>query len=147
MFGAAAGGILVYQYVRQQQASITPLPADTTVEALPASSQEQTLAVNTTDVETAVTQAVQNVGPTVVTVVATIPGQNTFFGQTGDSTSTGSGVFISQDGYILTNNHVIESAQSYSVIFSDGSELPATLVERTNIPTWQCSKSQGPCRQ
>ncbi len=128
MFGAVAGGILVYQYVRQQEATIPPAVAETTIEAVPASSQEQTLAVNTTDVETAVTQAVQNVGPTVVTVVATIPGQNTFFGPTGDSTSTGSGVFISQDGYILTNNHVIESAQSYSVIFSDGSELPATLV-------------------
>ncbi len=127
LFGAATGGVIVYQYVRQQQAAL-PTASPSTVEAVPASNQAQTLAVNTTDVETAITKAVQQVGPAVVTVVATIPGQNTFFGPTGESTSTGSGVFISKDGYVLTNHHVIEGAQSYAIIFSDGSQQPATLV-------------------
>ncbi len=96
--------------------------------SVPASSQVQTLNVNTTDVETAITQAVQSVGPTVVTVVATIPSQQTFFGPTGDETSTGSGVFISSDGYVLTNNHVIEGADKFQVVYSDGRTQDATLV-------------------
>jgi hypothetical protein len=50
----------------------------------------------------------------VVTVVGTIPGQNTFFGPTGDQTVSGSGVFISQEGYILTNNHVVEGTKEVS---------------------------------
>jgi 2-alkenal reductase len=95
---------------------------------LPANSESQTLVVNTTDVETAITQAVQNVGPSVVTVVATIPGQQSFFGPTGDETSTGSGIIISAEGYILTNNHVIEGANKFQVIYSDGSQQDATLV-------------------
>jgi serine protease Do len=124
--GAAAGGVVVYQYVRQQQDLIQYAPTPAAIGVVPASSQ--TLTVNTTDVETAVTTSVQNVGPAVVTVVATIPGQQTYFGRTGDSTSTGSGVFISSDGYILTNNHVIEGGKQFQVIYSDGTQHDASLV-------------------
>jgi 2-alkenal reductase len=127
-FGAAVGGLFVYQYVRQEQANIQTTSTQSAIEVLPASSNTQNLTVNTTDVETAITAAVQNVGPAVVTVVATVPGQQTFFGYSGDSTSSGSGVFISSDGYILTNNHVIDGAQQIQVIFADGSQQDATLV-------------------
>jgi serine protease Do len=127
-FGAAVGGLFVYQYVRQEQANIQTTSTQSAIEVLPASSNTQNLTVNTTDVETAITAAVQNVGPAVVTVVATVPGQQTFFGYSGDSNSSGSGVFISSDGYILTNNHVIDGAQQIQVIFADGSQQDATLV-------------------
>jgi serine protease Do len=128
LVGSVAGGVIVYDYMNQAKSTASVSPTQSAVQAVPANSQTQTLVVNTTDVETAVTQAVQNVGPSVVTVVGTIPGQQTFFGYTGDSTSTGSGVFISSDGYILTNNHVIEGAQKLQVIFADGSQQDATLV-------------------
>jgi len=128
LFGAMAGGVIVYRLMSQEQAASATTPSPSTVEMVPATSNTQTLTVNTTDVETAITQAVQNVGPSVVTVVATIPGQQTFFGPTGAETSTGSGIFISSDGYILTNNHVIEGANQYQVIYADGSQEDATLV-------------------
>jgi serine protease Do len=128
LVGSIAGGVIVYQLMSQKQPVTTVTSIQPTVAAVPANSQTQTLAVNTTDVETAVTKAVQSVGPSVVTVVGSIPGQQTFFGFTGNSTSTGSGVFISSDGYILTNNHVIEGAQKLQVIFADGSQKDATLV-------------------
>ena len=128
MFGAMAGGIVVYQLMTKDQPDNTTVPTRAAVQVVPAANQTQTLDVNTIDVETAVTKAVQTVGPSVVTVVGTIPGQQSFFGFTGDSTSTGSGVFISSDGYILTNNHVIEGAQQLQVIFADGSQQDATLV-------------------
>ena len=128
MFGAVAGGIVVYQLMSKDQPVATALPTQAAVQVVPAANQTQTLDVNTIDVETAVTKAVQTVGPSVVTVVGTIPGQQSIFGFTGDSTSTGSGVFISSDGYVLTNNHVIEGAQQLQVIFADGSQQDATLV-------------------
>lgn len=129
LFGAMAGGVVVYRLMSQQQSTAAvSSPTQSAVEAIPATSNNSTLVVNTTDVETAVTQAVQGVGPSVVTVVATIPGQNTFFGYSGDSTSTGSGIFISSDGYILTNNHVIEGAGQYQVVYADGTQHDASLV-------------------
>lgn len=40
----------------------------------------------------------------------------------------GSGVIISPDGYIVTNNHVVENAQDITVTLNDKREFPATIV-------------------
>lgn len=43
-------------------------------------------------------------------------------------TSQGSGFFISEDGYIVTNNHVVNDGAAFTVVMHDGTELKATLV-------------------
>jgi Do/DeqQ family serine protease len=43
-------------------------------------------------------------------------------------TSLGSGVVVSPDGYILTNNHVVDGATDVKVSFNDKSEYPAKIV-------------------
>lgn len=128
LFGAIAGGVIVYRLMSPQSITAITTPTQTTGETVPTTNQSTTLVVNTTDVETAITKAVQSVGQSVVTVVATIPGQQTFFGPTGDETSTGSGIFIASNGYVLTNNHVIEGADQFQVIYADGSQHDASLV-------------------
>jgi serine protease Do len=40
----------------------------------------------------------------------------------------GSGVIVSKDGYILTNNHVVENADEIKVGLNDGREIPAKVV-------------------
>jgi len=40
----------------------------------------------------------------------------------------GSGFFISEDGYIVTNNHVVSDGSTFTVILNDGTELDAKLV-------------------
>lgn len=45
-------------------------------------------------------------------------------------TSLGSGVITSADGYILTNNHVIENADEINVRFANHEEYSATLIGR-----------------
>ena len=44
--------------------------------------------------------------------------------------SMGSGFIINQNGYIVTNNHVVEGASQVQVKLSDGRELPAKVVGR-----------------
>jgi serine protease Do len=123
--GALAGGVTVYRAV-QQRANLPVsiqqvLPANNT-------NPNQTLVLNNTDVETAITQSVQRVGSAVVTVVGTVPGQMTFFGPTGDQTVSGSGVFITDQGYILTNNHVVDGTNEVNIVLSDGVQEKATIV-------------------
>ena len=48
--------------------------------------------------------------------------------ETPSDNSLGSGVIVSQDGLILTNNHVIASADAIEVALADGRKLSATLV-------------------
>ena len=40
----------------------------------------------------------------------------------------GSGFIISQDGYVVTNNHVIERAEDIKVILEDGTEFKAKVI-------------------
>ncbi len=50
--------------------------------------------------------------------------------------STGSGVIYSEDGYIITNNHVVEGAEKISVTLYDGNSYIAEVVgtdERTDL--------------
>jgi serine protease Do len=44
------------------------------------------------------------------------------------SSALGSGFVISEDGYVVTNNHVIESADEIIIEFFTGEELPATVI-------------------
>ena len=44
--------------------------------------------------------------------------------------SSGSGFFISADGYIVTNNHVVENAETIKVVLKDETELDAEVVGR-----------------
>ncbi len=128
--GAAVGGVTVYRVMQISQPTITA-EADTPL-AEPISSlttnTDSELVISSTDVQTATTQSVQLVGPSVVTVVGTVTYQMSPWGQTAEQTVSGSGFFISDEGYILTNDHVVEDTDSVKIILSDGTEQDATIV-------------------
>lgn len=106
VLGAVAGGGAVLWAVQDRLNAPAPAAPQ------PVSSVEQTVNV---DINTAVQDAVEKVGPAVVTVVNVGQG-------------SGSGVIISSDGFIITNNHVVEGGRRYQVIFRDGQKVDATLV-------------------
>ena len=45
-----------------------------------------------------------------------------------DGTASGTGVIFDHKGYIVTNSHVVEGAQSIRVLLTDGREFPAAMV-------------------
>jgi serine protease Do len=77
----------------------------------------------------------ERVLPSVVTVATTVrqrqpTGLPFFFGQPQErqGQGIGSGVIVSKDGYILTNNHVVAEAKEIKVTISDKREFDATVV-------------------
>lgn len=46
----------------------------------------------------------------------------------GFGTSYGSGFILREDGYVVTNNHVVEDASAVTVTLNDGTEYPAKVV-------------------
>ncbi len=71
----------------------------------------------------AVVGVVENVGPAVVNIGIRKRGNN---GPSGEG--AGSGVIIAQDGYVLTNHHVIDGATQITVSLTNGSEYSAQVV-------------------
>ncbi|MBQ1280815.1 MAG: trypsin-like peptidase domain-containing protein [Oscillospiraceae bacterium] len=56
--------------------------------------------------------------PSVASIITVMPG----------GTSTGTGIVMTEDGYIITNCHVIDNAAAVTVLLSDDSEYEASLV-------------------
>ncbi|MGA2952580.1 MAG: Do family serine endopeptidase [Caulobacteraceae bacterium] len=57
--------------------------------------------------------------------------------------SAGSGFFISPDGYIVTNNHVVDHADDIKVVLKDGKELKGTVVGRDEATDLAVVKVDG----
>jgi 2-alkenal reductase len=137
--GVLGGGILVYRMMGGSQ------PTPTTQVALQVPTQQlQAIYANNTSIESQVIQSVDKIGPAVVTVVGTISGQMTFFGSLPDEQVSGSGVIISKDGYIITNNHVIADTKNVSVVLANGEEKTAKLIGTDQYADLAVLKIGGP---
>jgi 2-alkenal reductase len=96
--------------LEQVQAQITPPAAATTSIALQTSG-----ALNVSELEASLITLYQQVNPGVVYIIVPPLG-------------TGSGFVYSAEGYIVTNNHVVNGGESYEVVFSTGERRSAELV-------------------
>ena len=56
----------------------------------------------------------------------------------------GSGFFISPDGLVVTNNHVVEDAEDISVTLENGETYPATPIRRRSAYRRGADQGQGP---
>ena len=73
-----------------------------------------------------IADTVERVRPAVVSILAQVVTMGRFGPQGGSS--SGTGVIITGDGLVLTNNHVIEGAQTLTVTLDDGTQLEAKVV-------------------
>lgn len=87
--------------------------------------------------ETAITRAIEKVGPAVASInveqhISSVS-YDPFFGfiyprEIYPMKSSGSGVVISPDGFVMTNQHVIENADKVTVTLSGGDEYEAEII-------------------
>ena len=94
------------------QRELTPLPA-----TLPTYDSGKTLTA----------QEVYGINVDAVCGIATEVTTNVF-GQTASTAVVGSGFVLTEDGYVVTNNHVVEGTDNVSVKLHDGSTYPAEVV-------------------
>ena len=95
------------------------------------SSDEEAVAT-AEDLGQAFSTVAERVNPAVVQVRATqlATGQRDPFSMFGggDQSGLGSGAFVSADGYVVTNNHVVEDADELEVLLFDGRQLEAEVI-------------------
>ncbi|HWQ11667.1 MAG TPA: trypsin-like peptidase domain-containing protein, partial [Roseiflexaceae bacterium] len=137
--------------LEQPAPTATPAPArQVAPTALPAPTASAPAAAGQPVVE-----VVKKVSPAVVTVVNTLapgaqpdPERSPFpFPLPNEGRprrGSGSGVIVSEEGYIITNHHVVEGQQSLAVIFADGSRRDARLVGSDPLMDVAVIKVDGP---
>lgn len=70
-------------------------------------------------VEGSIAEIADKVSASVVSIVTSTKTRN-FFGQDYESAAAGTGIIVTNDGYVLTNKHVINGATSINVVLDDG---------------------------
>ena len=83
------------------------------------SSNSGTNVINLSEFSNTSIAVAEKVLPSVVGITITYP-VNSLFGGSTTTEATGSGIIISEDGYILTNNHVVSSESSSSPFYEIG---------------------------
>ena len=100
--------------------TLAPVPTEETID--PEQRRAQVLAAAYYIADT-----VDKTMPAVVQVLATVE-QTNVFGQTTPGVAQGSGVFFREEGYLLTNHHVVEDAVEVEVVLSNRQRLPAEII-------------------
>ncbi len=83
-------------------------------------------AIRQGELETA--EIAKQVGPAVVGITSVVEGPMSLFSGVTQGNSQGSGIILSGDGYIVTNNHVVDGASHVGVTLNTGKEYEAKLV-------------------
>lgn len=132
--GAASTGAVLYLLPKSDAFKDTPLYKSVATNTYNSATAGASLVTASTQGLT-VAQIAKKVGPAVVgvstkSVVQSSNGYGWPFGSGGQQVEEGmgSGIIVSSDGYILTNNHVIDGAQTIKVILSTGKTVNAKLI-------------------
>ncbi len=92
---------------------------------------------------TAIVQAVREVGPSIVGITTKVYDRDLFNRRVEVGTSVGSGVLFDKKGYIVTNAHVVGEAKSVNVSLSNGETVEGTVVGRDESTDLAVVKIEG----
>ena len=81
--------------------------------------------------EGSIAEVADKVSKSVVSIVTSTKTMN-FFGQSQEASAAGTGIIVTEDGYILTNKHVINGATKVTVVLDDGTTYENVEVVATD---------------
>lgn len=81
---------------------------------------------SSTETENSIANVAEKVSPSVVSIVTTTQTRS-FYGTTSGE-GAGTGIIVSKDGYVMTNNHVIEDTSAVSVVDHNGKTYSSVRV-------------------
>ena len=116
----------------------TPTPVATPTHTSPAPPPTPITVIQLPDIS----WVVERVRPAVVSVVTKIPVRD-FFGRIFQDFQSGSGVIFDSQGYILTNNHVVENASAVIVTLDDRRQFEAEVVGTARLTDLAVLKIDG----
>ena len=130
--GAAAVGLVIAVLAvtgalddlgnNDKQAAALPPPSSATVDAAPAAAGEASAPTDVSDIYA-------RVAPGVAFISAAGSQGSSQFGSQGGSSASGSGFLIDGNGHVVTNDHVVEGANRFTVRFGEGGRaLDAKLI-------------------
>ena len=121
-----AGGVLLTQHIQAQQ--VEEIPEENVSHVLQGIRENSVIEIVEIDTGKQMTPAEVYAANVNSTVGITTSVTTNFWGYQSTSAASGSGFIISDDGYILTNFHVIEDSDSISVSMYNGASFDATLI-------------------
>ena len=119
--------------------AVTQSPTGQTASTQDPSVQLATNSSTASDLTVVVAKATQSV----VTITAQSGGGGRLSPFAVPSTGVGSGIVVTANGLILTNNHVVEGAQKLTVTTADGQDLSATVVSTDAVHDIAVIKATG----
>ena len=123
LLGSVAGGVMVLEFAPRAQIAeqVTPNETDDGIIYNPVTHR------NTGD-KALTPKEVFDSNVNAVVGIQTAGSTTNVFGQETQFASSGSGFVISEDGYVITNHHVIDGAETVEVAFYDGTSYEATII-------------------
>ena len=128
--GGAAVGLGLRSAVTSSDTAVTAEDESEDTEA-PGNENINNTVINVKTNAQSTSMTPQDVYEKYVNAVVAISNEGTttnVFGQVSETASSGSGFIISEDGYIVTNNHVVADAQKLTVTMTNGEEYDATVI-------------------
>lgn len=124
---AVLAGMFLSAVISVSTYALIDLYRDSGITGAPVSADPQEETADSSSGVLTIPEIAEKVGPSVVTIQVT-SSTTSWYGYNFEQDGVGSGIIWSEDGYIITNAHVVEGTSKVTVILNTGDEYEGTII-------------------